>query len=112
MLANDAHLGYVGAHRTRVIGENRWRSEQDPGIPLERWGRYRSLLRQIGVGAISHVGETITMRVSTTGRASKGFVYRPSNRVLVSSLDQYPLPPEKHAHRLLEGSWHLYLGWE
>ena len=111
MLEIDAQIGYIGQHRSRVIGEDRWRSREDPGISRERWDRYRSLLRQLGVEAASHLGETITMRVATAGRASKGFVYRPSNKVLVSSLDHFPLPTEKHAHRVLEGSWHLYLAW-
>jgi len=112
MLCEDSHLGYLGHSRIRVIGEARARTQDDPGISPERWDRYRQLMRQIGVVAVSHVGHTITMRVSTRGRSSKGFVHSPAHRVVVSSLERYPLPPEQHAHLILDEPWHVYFGWE
>lgn len=112
MIGVDSHLGYVGHEKTRITGEGRWRSQEDPGIALERLEQYRQLLRELGVFAVSHVGDTITMRVSTTGLSSKGFVYSPAHRVVVSSLELYPLPPENHAHLVLDEPWHLYYGWD
>jgi hypothetical protein len=112
MLCEDSHLTYVGHSRTRVAGEAQARSPRDPGIPLDRWNRYRNLMREVGVVAVSHVGDRITMRVSTCGNSSKGLVYSPAHRVVVSSLERYPLPPEQHAHLILDGPWHVYYGWD
>lgn len=112
MLYEDSHLAYVGHWKTRVTGENQARTLDDPGIPAERWDRYRQLMRDLGVVAVSHVGDTITMRVSTRGSSSKGFVCSPAHRVVVASLEQHPLPPEQHAHLVLDGPWHVYYGWE
>jgi hypothetical protein len=112
MLCEDSHLTYVGYLKTRVAGEDRARTPENPGIPPERWDRYRQLMREVGVIAVSHVGDTITMRVSTCGSSSKGIVYSPAHRVVVSSLERYPLPPEQHAHLILDEPWHIYYGWE
>jgi len=112
MLCEDSHLTYVGHATTRVAGELEARTAADPGVPMARWARYRDLMREVGVFAVSHVGDTITMRVSTSGNSSKGLVYSPAHRILVSSLERHPLTPEQHAHLILQGSWHLYYGWE
>lgn len=112
MLELDSHLGYVSQTRTRLIGEGSWRPPDSPGISPGRWAQYRTLLRQVGVSATSGFGAAITMRVASTGAATKGYVYMPHEKVLVASLDDFPLPPERHAHRLLADSWHLYLSWE
>lgn len=112
MLGEDSHIGYISHVKTRVAGEDRWRTQDDPGISLERWDSYRRFLQELEVFAVSHVGDTITMRVSTTGLSSKGFVYSPAHRVVVSSLEFYPMPPERHAHLVLEEPWHIYYGWE
>jgi hypothetical protein len=112
MLCEDSHLTYVGHARTRVAGEVQARTQENPGVSPERWDRYRELMREVGVVAVSHVGNAITMRVSTRGSSSKGFVHTPSHRVVVSSLERYPLPPERHAHLVLDEPWHVYFGWE
>ena len=112
MLAEDSHLGYVGHEKTRVIGESRWRTPEEPGISSQRWDRYRMLLQEVGVYSVSHVGDTITMRVSTYGSSSKGFVCSPAHADVVLNLEFYPLTPEQHAHLILDEPWHVYYGWD
>jgi hypothetical protein len=112
MLYEDAHLTYVGHAKTRVAGEIPARTPDNPGVPTERWDRYRQLMREAGLFAVSHVGNTITMRVSTHGSSSKGIVYSPAHRVVVSSLENFPLPPEQHAHLIIDEPWHVYYGWD
>ncbi len=112
MLFEDSRIGYIDHNKTRIIGEDNWRVADNPGITIYRWAEYRDLLSQLGVIAVSHVGETLTMRISNCGSSSKGIVYCPAHRVLVSSLELYPLPPEKHAHILLQEPWHIYYGWK
>jgi hypothetical protein len=112
MLCEDSHLTYVGHAKTRVAGEIPARTPENPGIPHERWDRYRQLMREVGVVAVSHVGDTITMRISTCGSSCKGVVHSPAHRVVVSSLERYPLPPEQHAHLILDEPWHVFYGWD
>jgi hypothetical protein len=112
MLMEDRHLGYVSGERIRVIGEQSWRYEDDPGISQDRWKQYRELFLQTRVVAVSHVSDNITMRVSTRGSSSKGFVWSPAHPVLTSRLEYYPLSPEMHAHIVLDDLWYIYYGWD
>jgi hypothetical protein len=112
MLSEDSHLAYVGHSKTRITGEDQARTPENPGIPPERWNRYRQLMREAGLFAVSHVGDSITMRVSTCGSSCKGIVHSPAHRVVVSSLERYPLPPEQHAHLILDEPWYVFYGWD
>ena len=112
MLCEDKHLVYLGQTRTKVIGEDRPRPPGNPGISIKRWDQYRKLMREADIFAVSHVGDTITMRVSTRGNSCKGIVYSPAHRVVMPSLECYPMPPEQHAHLILDEPWHVYYGWD
>ena len=112
MLLEDSHLGYVGFEKTRLIGENAWRPPKNPGITQERWNRYKALLEEVGARAASHVGDTVTLRMSTSGSSSKGIVHSPAHRVVVVDLERYPLPAQRHAHLVLDAGWYVYYGWD
>lgn len=113
MLYEDRHLSYIGQDRTRIVGERDPRPAKDPGVDPDRIGRYRELLGDLGLTAVSLMPNgTITCRASTCGKSSKGYVYAPSDPVLVAHLDAHPRRPEMHAHVRLDGSWYLYYGWQ
>jgi len=112
MLCEDEHLVYLGYTRTKLKGEDQPRPAENPGISPERWDHYRRLMREADIFAVSHIGDTITFRVSTRGNSCKGIVYSPAHRVVVSSLERYPMPLEQHAHLVLEEPWHVYYGWD
>jgi hypothetical protein len=112
MMRDDNNLGYVGPTKIRVIGENEWRSKSDPPLTPKRWKTYRRLFETLSIEGASHVGQSFTMRISTAGASSKGVVYQPAHRVLVRSLENFPTPPEMHAHIMLDEPWHVYYGWD
>lgn len=112
MLGEDAHVGFISKEKTRVTGEDRWRDRENPAVPMDRWAIYCTLLEAVGASAVSHVGTTVTLRLSTRGLSCKGFVWSPAHRVLVPSLEAYPIPPEEHAHILLDDQWHIFYGWD
>jgi len=112
MLSEDRHLVYLGHTRTKLNGEDQPRPAENPGISLERWNHYRRMMREADIFAVSHVGDTITMRVSTRGNSCKRIVHSPAHRFVVTSLECYPMSPEQHAHLILDEPWHVYYGWD
>ena len=112
MLEQDSFLGYVSDKKFRTVNDVVWQRNANSYLENQRWDEYRRSLKELGVMAVSHVGQTITMRVSNAGTSSKGFAWRPHHTCLVDSLEDYPITDKYHAHIKLDDQWYTYYGWE
>jgi hypothetical protein len=111
LLHEDRKIIYLDRNEGRLHGAHDPQPYSGMGVPMERLGQYRSCMSDARVEAVSRQRETITFRVSVSGRSSKGFVYAPEEPILRNSLDDHPCTVQGHAHVSLEEEWYIYYGW-
>jgi hypothetical protein len=117
-LIGIGELRYAGTELEEPVGLS---DVERLGLPRERWERYQSLLRELGIAQVIKGKSSVEFKVDgesiSNGSSSKGYEYSlvpPEHQR--ESLDSYRISDEDkdkfggyYVAKPLKGNWYLYL---
>jgi hypothetical protein len=120
MSQEDTRVTRIAPDFTWLENDMTW-PRKDIGLSEERWNRYRTLFKALGIGAgmsrgsisASGIYFIVTAEGTVSTGATKGYVYvAETPRPIVGSLDKKPLPPPTNGHLIayatLDEHWYLF----